>query len=198
VVRREKKLGIRADDTATIVFQNARIPRDHLLGGDETATDGFSAVLGALNATRPAVGIAGLGIAQAALDFTREQLALEGIEVEWGVGIRSRSAAQQALIEIEADIEAAMLDMLYAAWLSDGSKWQRLETTIGKAKCGEVARSAVRRCLDLLGGLGISHDYLLEKWFRDARITDLYGGTGEIQRLIIARDVLGYSAKELS
>ena len=198
VARREKKLGIRADDTATIVFQNARIPRDHLLGGDETATDGFSAVLGALNATRPAVGIAGLGIAQAALDFTREQLALEGIEVEWGVGIRSRSAAQQALIEIEADIEAAMLDMLYAAWLSDGSKWQRLETTIGKAKCGEVARSAVRRCLDLLGGLGISHDYLLEKWFRDARITDLYGGTGEIQRLIIARDVLGYSAKELS
>ena len=198
VTHREKKLGIHADDTATMVFQDARIPRDQLLGGDEKSTGGFSAVMSALNATRPAVGIAGLGIAQAALDFTREQLALEGIEVEWSAGIRSRSAAQQALIEIEADIEAALLDMLYAAWLSDGSTWQRLETTIAKAKSGEVARSAVRRCLDLLGALGISHDYLVEKWFRDARITDLYGGTGEIQRLIIAREILGYSSAELS
>jgi len=198
VTHREKKLGIRADDTATMVFQNARIPRDQLLGGDETATGGFSAVMSAMNATRPAVGTAGLGIARAALDFTREQFALEGIEVDWGAGKRARSVIQQELIEIEADIEAALLNMLYAAWLSDGAKWQRLETTIAKAKSGEVARSAVRRCLDLLGALGISHDYLIEKWFRDARITDLYGGTGEIQRLIIAREILGYSSAELS
>jgi acyl-CoA dehydrogenase len=198
VAYREKKLGIRADDTATMVFQDARIPQDHLLGGDEKSTRGFNAVMSALNATRPAVGIAGLGIARAALDFTREQFMQEGIEVDWGVGRSARSAIQQELIEIDADIEAALLNMLYAAWLSDGAKWQRLETTVAKAKSGEVARSAVRRCLDLLGGLGISHEYLMEKWFRDARITDLYGGTGEIQRLIIAREILGYSSAELT
>lgn len=198
VTNREKKLGIRADDTATIVFQDARVPLNHLLGGDAQATRGFNAVMTALNATRPAVGIAGLGIARAALDFTREQFMQQGIEVDWGVGRGARSAIQQELIEIDADIEAALLNMLYAAWLSDGAQWKRLETTVAKAKAGEVARSAVRRCLDLLGPLGISHEFLIEKWFRDARITDLYGGTGEIQRLIIARDILGYSSAELT
>lgn len=198
VTQRDKKLGIRADDTATMVFENARIPRDHLLGGDEHSTHGFSMVLSALNATRPAVAIAGLGIARAALDFTRDVLAQEGIKVDWGVGRNSRTAVEQELIEIEADIEAALLDLLYAAWVSDGVKWQRHEAAIAKAKSGEVARSAARRCIDLLGPLGISREYLLEKWLRDSRITDLYGGTGEIQRLIIARHILGYSSVELS
>ncbi|HKC51464.1 MAG TPA: acyl-CoA dehydrogenase family protein [Myxococcota bacterium] len=202
VTHKEKKLGIRADDTAAYVFRDCRIPRDHLLGGDESipkeGAGGFKGVMKTFNMTRPAVAAIGLGIAQAALDFTRDSLAAEGIEVDWSAGPHARSAAQQALIEIEADIEAAMLDVLHATWLSGESKPNNLEASISKAKGGEIARTATQRCLELLGSLGISQDFLIEKWFRDCRITDIYEGTGQIQRLIIARDILGYSAAELS
>jgi acyl-CoA dehydrogenase len=202
VTHKEKKLGIRADDTAAYVFRDCRIPRDHLLGGDESipkeGAGGFKGVMRTFNMTRPAVAAIGLGIAQAALDFTRDSLAAEGVEVDWNAGIHGRSAVQQELIEIEANIEAAMLSVLHASWLSGEAKPNNLEASISKAKGGEVARTATQRCIALLGSLGISLDYLLEKWFRDCRITDIYEGTGQIQRLIIARDILGYSAAELS
>jgi acyl-CoA dehydrogenase len=202
VTHKEKKLGIRADDTAAYVFRDCRIPRDHLLGGDESipkeGAGGFKGVMKTFNMTRPAVAAIGLGIAQAALDFTRDALAAEGVEVDWNAGVHGRSAAQQELVEIEADIEAAMLDVLHAVWLSGEAKPNNVEASISKAKGGEVARTATQRCLALLGSAGISYDHLLEKWFRDCRITDIYEGTGQIQRLIIARDILGYSAAELS
>jgi acyl-CoA dehydrogenase len=202
VTHKEKKLGIRADDTAAYVFSSCRIPRDHLLGGDESipkeGAGGFKGVMKTFNMTRPAVAAIGLGIAQAALDFARDALAAEGVEVDWNAGPHGRSAAQQELIEIEADIEAAMLDVLHAVWLSGEAKPNNVEASISKAKGGEVARTATQRCLALLGSVGISYDHLLEKWFRDCRITDIYEGTGQIQRLIIARDILGYSAAELS
>jgi acyl-CoA dehydrogenase len=202
VTHKEKKLGIRADDTAAYVFRDCRIPRDHLLGGDESipkqGAGGFKGVMKTFNMTRPAVAAIGLGIAQAALDFTRDALAREGVEVDWAAGQHARTAVQQELIEIEADIEAAMLGVLHATWLSGTAKPNNLEASISKAKGGEVARTATQRCLALLGSLGISHEFLLEKWFRDCRITDIYEGTGQIQRLIIAREILGYSAAELS
>ena len=202
VTHKEKKLGIRADDTAAMVFRDARIPRDHLLGGDETipkrGSGGFRGVMKTFNMTRPSVAALGLGIAQAALDFARDALAQEGIEVDWSVGKHGRSAIQQELIEIDADIEASMLQVLHASRLSSEGEANNLEASIAKAKGGEVARTATQRCLAILGGLGISREHLIEKWFRDCRITDIYEGTGEIQRLIIAREILGYSSAELS
>jgi len=202
VTHKEKKLGIRADDTAAYVFRDCRIPRDHLLGGDESiakqGAGGFKGVMKTFNMTRPAVAAIGLGIAQAALDFTKEALAKEGVEVDWSVGPHGRSAIQQELVEIEADIEAAMLDVLHATWLSGEAKPNNLEASIAKAKGGEVSRTATQRCIAILGSMGIAHEFLLEKWFRDCRITDIYEGTGQIQRLIIAREILGYSAAQLS
>ena len=202
VTHKEKKLGIRADDTAAMVFKDCRIPRDQLLGLNENipkqGSGGFRGVMKTFNNTRPFVAAIGLGMAQAALDFTRDALAQEGVEVDWDGGKHSRSAVQQELIEIEAEIEAGMLDVLHAAWLSGNGAPNNLEASIAKAKGGEVARTATSRCIELLGGLGITRDYLAEKWFRDARITDIYEGTGEIQRLIIAREILEYSSSELS
>ena len=198
VTQREKKLGIRGDDTATMVLRDARIPRDHLLGGDDQGSGGFRGVMKGLNRTRPTVASAGVGIAVAALDFTRDSLAEEGIEVDWGTGKHARTAVQQELIEIEADLEAAALALLHTAWLPNDSPRKTCVASIAKAKSGEATRTATQRCLQILGGLGLSREYVVEKWFRDCRITDIYGGTGEIQRLIIARDILGYSAAELS
>ena len=202
VTHKEKKLGIRADDTAAMVFKDCRIARDQLLGLNENipkqGAGGFRGVMKTFNNTRPFVAVIGLGMAQAALDFTRDALSQEGLEIDWDGGKHSRSAVQQELIEIEAEIEAGMLDVLHAAWLSGNGAPNNLEASIAKAKGGEVARTATSRCIELLGGLGITRDYLAEKWFRDARITDIYEGTGQIQRLIIARDILGYSSSELS
>jgi len=202
VTHKEKKLGIRADDTAAMVFRDCRIPRDHLLGGKESVSrkggGGFKGVMKTFNMTRPAVGAIGIGIAQAAIDFTKEELAREGIEIDYLAAPHARSAVVEKLIEIEADIDAAVLDIVHSAWMSGAGMHNNTEASIAKAKGGEVARTATQRCIELLGTLGISREYLLEKWFRDSRITDIYEGTGQIQRLIIARDILGYSAAELS
>jgi acyl-CoA dehydrogenase len=202
VTHKEKKLGIRSDDTAAMVFRDCRIPRDHLLGGDESipreGSGGFRGVMKTFNMTRPGVAALGLGIAQAALDFAHDALAKEGLERDYAKGLHARSAVEQKLLEIEADIEAAMLDVCHAAWLSSEGQSNNTEASIAKAKGGEVSRTATQRCLELLGTLGQSREYLVEKWFRDARITDIYEGTGQIQRLIIARDLLDYTAAELS
>jgi acyl-CoA dehydrogenase len=183
VAHKEKKLGIRADDTAAYVFKDCRIPRANLLGGDETiskqSSGGFVGVLKTFNMTRPAVAAGGLGMAQAALDFTRDRL-------------------REAGIGLEALIEAAELTILRAAWLSGEGKPNNLEASVCKAKTGTVVRQVTQGCIELLGPMGVSREHLLEKWFRDVRITDIYEGTGEIQRMITARELLGYTRAELN
>jgi acyl-CoA dehydrogenase len=201
VAGKEKKLGIRADDTAAYVFQDCRIPRGNLLGGNEEipkeSSGGFRGVMKTFNMTRPAVAAIGLGIAEAALDFTREALREAGIEVAYGPGLSAQSAAAQRFLELEALFDAAMLTVLRAAWLSDHGKPNNLESSICKAKAGTAVREITQGCIELLGPMGASREHLLEKWFRDVRITDIYEGTGQIQRLIIARDILGYGRDEL-
>ncbi|HEX2485664.1 MAG TPA: acyl-CoA dehydrogenase family protein, partial [Myxococcota bacterium] len=199
---KEKKLGIRADDTAAYVFQNCRIPRANLLGGDETipkeTSGGFRGVMKTFNMTRPAVAAIGLGIAEAALDFTRDQLRAAGFDVDaYGAGLRGQSAAVEKLHRLEALYEAAMLTVLNAAWLSDKGQPNNIEASVAKAKGGSAVREITQGCIEILGPLGVSREHLLEKWFRDVRITDIYEGTGQIQHLIIARTILGYGRNEL-
>jgi acyl-CoA dehydrogenase len=201
VAHKEKKLGIRADDTAAYVFKDCRIPRANLLGSEEAipkaGSGGFRGVMKTFNMTRPAVAAIGLGIAEAALDFTRDQLREAGIEIEYGAGIANQSAVARRFQRLEALYEAAMLTVLHAAWLSDHAKPNNTEASIAKAKGGSAVREITQGCIEILGPLGVSREHLLEKWFRDVRITDIYEGTGQIQRLIIARDILGYSSAEL-
>jgi acyl-CoA dehydrogenase len=201
VAGKEKKLGIRADDTAAYVFKDCRIPRDHLLGGKEeipkASSGGFRGVMKTFNMTRPAVAAIGLGIAEAALDFTRDALREAGIEIEYGPGLAGQTAAGQRFLELEALHEAAMLTVLRAAWLSDHGKPNNLESSICKAKAGAAVREITQGCIELLGPMGALREHLLEKWFRDVRITDIYEGTGQIQRLIIARTILDYGRNEL-
>jgi acyl-CoA dehydrogenase len=201
VAHKEKKLGIRADDTAAYVFENCRIPRDHLLGGREEIpkgeSGGFRDVMKTFNMTRPATAAFGLGIARAALDFTREQLEGAGVDLSYGAGIHGKSAAADRFQRLEALHEAAMLTVLHASWLSENGKHNNLEASISKAKGGSAVREITQGCIDLLGPLGVSREHLLEKWFRDVRITDIYEGTGQIQRLIIARTILDYDRTQL-
>jgi len=202
VAHKEKKLGIRADDTAAYVFEDCRIPRGNLLGGDETIpkenSGGFKGVLKTFNMTRPAVAAIGLGMAEAALDFTRDELAKAGIAIEYGGGMHTQSAVVARFLKLEALFEAAQLTILRAAWLSGQSQPNNLEASVCKAKAGTAVRKITQGCIEILGPMGISREHLLEKWFRDVRITDIYEGTGEIQRMIAARTILGYGRDELS
>jgi len=203
LVRKEKKLGIRSSDTAAYSFRNCRIPRTNLLGGDETVPVGggsasYRGVMKTFNMTRPAVASGGVAKARGALDFATSALAAEGLEVDWNRSHAQRSATEQKLIEMEADTEAATLSVLHAAWLADVGLPNNMESSICKAKGGEVCRTIPQGAMDLLGGMSISHDHLVEKYLRDGRISDIYEGTGQIQRLIIARGILGYSSEELT
>jgi acyl-CoA dehydrogenase len=201
VAHKEKKLGIRADDTAAYVFQDCRIPRDHLLGGDEDipkeSSGGFRGVMKTFNMTRPMVAAIGLGMAEAALDFTRDALAEAGIPITYGRASGTQPAAAERFIRLEAAFEAAKLATLRASWLADQGESNNMEASISKAKAGGAVREITQGCIEILGPMGVSRQHLLEKWFRDVRITDIYEGTGEIQRLIIARTLLGYSRHEL-
>ena len=149
------------------------------------------------NITRPLVAATGTGTVLACYDFITEALKKEGVEVDWEAGPQKRSATQQKMIELESQLEASILTTLYAAWLMDKGKPNNLESSISKAKGGDVCRGGAQLAIELLGAIGITHDQLVEKWFRDARITDIYEGTGEINRLVTARAILNYSSSDL-
>jgi acyl-CoA dehydrogenase len=204
IVRKEKKLGIRTSDTAAYNFDNCRIPRENLLGGDESVpkpgqgSASYKGVLKTFNMTRPGVAAGGIGKAKGALNWCVEALAKEGVEVDWEASVHNRTAAQQTLIEMEADTEAAALTVLRAAWLADKGQTNNVEASVSKSKGGDVCRTVPQRAMNLLGGMSISHDHLVEVFLRDGRISDIYEGTGQIQRLIIARNILEFSSAELS
>ena len=202
VAQKEKKLGIRADDTAAYVFRDCRIPRGNLLGGDESiprqSSGGFRGVMKTFNMTRPGVSAIGLGIAEAALDFTRDALRSCGIEIGYGGGLAGQSAVVERFVRLEALFEAAKLSVLRAAWLSSEGRPNNLESSMCKAKAGAAVREITQGCIEILGPMSVSREHLLEKWFRDVRITDIYEGTGEIQRMIVARGLLNYTRAELS
>ncbi len=202
VAHKEKKLGIRADDTAAYVFTDCRIPRENLLGGKEeipkAGSGGFKGVMKTFNMTRPLVAAIGLGMGEAALDFTREHLEASGVDLSYGGGEPGQSAAAAKFHALEATFEAAKLTILRAAWLADSGQPNNLESSITKAKTGAAVREITQGCIDILGPMAVSRDHLLEKWFRDVRITDIYEGTGEIQRMIIARDLFDYTRADLN
>jgi acyl-CoA dehydrogenase len=196
VTKLEHKLGIRASDTASIVFEDCRIPYDNILGDPEVVqkktTAGFKGVMATFDSTRPAVAAMALGVARAALEFTREKLEEQGIEFRYGVGKHRLSAVEKDMFEMEANLEAARLLNWRAASLMDYGIRNSLEASMAKQKAGRAATLVTQKCVELLGSIGYSRELLVEKWMRDCKINDIFEGTGQIQTLIVARHVLGF------
>jgi acyl-CoA dehydrogenase len=198
VVRLDKKMGIRASDTATIILTDCRIPKENLLGTADIDTKrGFSGVMQTFDNTRPVVAAMGVGVARAALEHTRKLLVREGIEVRYSGPLFTKSAAEAELIRMEAEWEAGRLLMLKAAWMADNAIPNSTEASMSKAKAARVANEITLRCVELCGVLGYSEEELLEKWARDSKIIDIFEGTQQIQMLIIARRLLGKRSSEL-
>jgi acyl-CoA dehydrogenase len=200
VLKVEHKLGIRASDTAMIVFEDCRIPADNILGSPEVknATEGFKGAMATFDATRPLVAASALGIGRAALDLAREELAKAGIEIRYGLPDAHLTAIERDFMEAESDLHAARLLTWRAAWMMDRGKRNNLEASMAKAKAGLAVTRATQKAVEFLGPLGYSRKLLLEKFMRDAKINDIFEGTQQINMLIVARRILGYSSKELS
>ncbi|MDN5856023.1 MAG: acyl-CoA dehydrogenase family protein [Actinomycetia bacterium] len=198
VERLEHKLGIRGSDTATIILDDCRVPKENLLGSPEIDTErGFGGVMQTFDNTRPLVAGMAVGCARAALEATRDQLAEVGIEVDYDASPQRQPAAAATYLAMEADWEAAYLLTLQAAWMADNSRPNSLEASMAKAKAGRVGNDITLRCVELAGTLGYGEHELLEKWSRDSKILDIFEGTQQIQQLIVARRLLGLSSTEL-
>jgi acyl-CoA dehydrogenase len=198
VARLEKKMGIRASDTATILLDNCRIPKDNLLGTpDVDPKKSFAGVMQTFDNTRPLVAAMSLGVARAALERTRELLEQEGVRIDYGTSAFAQSAVQAELLKMEADLEAARLLTLRAAWMADNKQPNSCEASMAKAKAGRVGNAITLRCVELLGALGYGETELIEKWARDSKILDIFEGTQQIQLLIIARRLLNLTSTQL-
>lgn len=200
VTKLEHKMGIRASDTASIVLQDCRVPFDHILGSPEVqvkTTTGFKGAMATFDATRPLVAATGIGVARAALELLKEILEKNGVTIRYGLPRQKLTNVEREVIDMEIMLRSAWLLVIKAVWMADTGKPNSLEASMAKVRAGDVVTKITQRAVEILGPLGYSRDLLLEKWFRDAKITDIYEGTGQINRLIVARQVLGYRGSEL-
>jgi acyl-CoA dehydrogenase len=195
ITKLEKKLGIRASDTAVVILEDCRIPLENMLGGH--TGKGFKGAMATFDSARPAAAANGVGVARATLDFLKEQLALNGIAIRYGVPRNLLTSLERDIVDMEAQLRAAWLLVLKAAWLVDQRKPNTLESSMCKVKAGDIVTRITQKGIEMMGALGYSRRLLLEKWMRDGKVSDLFEGTGQINRLVIARRILGYSGKEL-
>ncbi len=191
----ENKLGLRASDTAVVILEDCRLPLENMLGSH--STKGFKGAMATFDKARPAAAANGVGVARATLDFLKEQLELNGVKIRYGLPRNLMSSIEREIVDMEAQLRAAWLLVLKAAWLVDQKKPNTMESSMSKAKAGDIATKITQKGIELMGSLGYSRQLLLEKWARDAKVTDLFEGTGQINRLIIARRILGFSSKQL-
>ncbi len=209
--KKETKLGIRASHTAEVVLEDCRIPLENLLGGTEKlerklerARTGESSgrasnALATFELTRPMVAASALGIAQAAYEWTLAYLgdgAIAADPLEAALDQSStackpplqRQSNQQVLAQVATEIEAARLLVQRAAWMGrNGMPMTGGQGSMSKLKAGQVAVWVTRTVMDLVGPFAYTRECPLEKWFRDAKIYELFEGTAEIQRLVISR-----------
>jgi acyl-CoA dehydrogenase len=205
----EKKLGIRASDTATLRFDNCRVPNGNLLGsaevrkkdatktGAKTGDEGLKGAMATFDASRPIVAAMATGVGRAALDFLKEELENQGIEIRYDAPPRELTAIERDVIEMEAELQAARLLTWRAAWMMNTGKRNNLEASMAKAKAGLAVTKITQKAVQILGPVGYSKKLLVEKWMRDAKINDIFEGTQQINQLIVARRILDYPSAML-
>ncbi|HVB62176.1 MAG TPA: acyl-CoA dehydrogenase family protein, partial [Ktedonobacteraceae bacterium] len=186
VGRIEEKMGLRASQTAELIYENCRVPKDHLLAGrDQSKKAGFKAAMGTLDATRPMVGALAVGIARAAYETTCQWV---NEELPRGYPAHKRSAIEDELEEIGQEIEMARFLVWRAAWMADRRIPNSKEASMSKAYAGGLVMKATAAGVRITAtGETSEHKLFLNKWFRDAKVFDIFEGTAQIQRLVIAR-----------
>jgi len=186
VGRIEEKMGMRASQTAELIFANCRIPKDNLLNGREGSKKaGFKAAMGTLDATRPMVGALAVGIARAAYETTCQWVQEE---LPKGYPAQKRREIEHTLEEIRQELEMARFLAWRAAWMADKRIPNSKEASMSKAYAGELVMKSTATAVRITApGENSEYKQLIQKWFRDAKVFDIFEGTAQIQRLVIAR-----------
>jgi alkylation response protein AidB-like acyl-CoA dehydrogenase len=182
--KKENKLGLRASDTSTVIFEDCRVPKENLLG---EPGHGFIDALKILDGGRISIAALGVGMAQgayeAALQYAKQRK-------QFGRPIADFQAIQFKLADMATEIDAARLLMHRAAWMKDQGMQTTAQSSIAKLYAGEVAVRVANECVQIHGGYGYIKDYPAEKFYRDVKLCTIGEGTSEIQRLVIAREIL--------
>jgi butyryl-CoA dehydrogenase len=182
--RREEKMGLRASNTVELLLDDCRIPKENLLGKEGI---GFKIAMVALDSGRIGIASQSLGIARACL---HEAVAYAETRKQFGKNIGSFQAIQWMIADTAAEIEAAHWMTLYAADRKDQALPFTKEASMAKLFASEMANRAAYRAVQIHGGYGYMRDYKVERLYRDARVTAIYEGTSEVQRIVIAREVM--------
>jgi acyl-CoA dehydrogenase len=143
------------------------------------------------------VAASALGIGRAALEFVKEEFQKQGVEIRYGLSPYQLTAIEKEVHQMEANLQAARLLTWRACWMMDRKMRNNLEASMAKAKAGLAVTLVTQKAVELMGPLGYSREILLEKWMRDAKINDLFEGTGQINMLIVARRILNFSRDQL-
>jgi alkylation response protein AidB-like acyl-CoA dehydrogenase len=192
VTRDEEKLGLNSSVTNDIVVEDARVGRDRLLHEENR---GFRVAMVTLDGGRIGIAAQALGIAQAAYDVAREYATERRA---FGHRIGDFQAIQHKLANMSMEIDAARLLVYRAAWLKQEGRPHTEEGAKAKLFASEMARRQTAEAIQVLGGYGYTKEFPVERYYRDAKITEIYEGTSEIQRLVIARSILGLTERSLA
>ena len=190
ITREEEKLGLHSSTTSDLVLEDARVDRDRLL---HEAGRGFRVAMATLDGGRIGIAAQAIGIAQAAYDVARAY-ALE--REQFGRRIGDFQAIQWKLADMATEIDAARLLTYRAAWLKQEGRPHAADGAKAKLFASEMARRQTAEAIQILGGYGYTREFPVERYYRDAKITEIYEGTSEIQRLVIARSILGRQMRE--
>jgi alkylation response protein AidB-like acyl-CoA dehydrogenase len=190
VTREEEKLGLNSSTTSDIVVDGARVGRDRLLHEEGR---GFRVAMATLDGGRIGIAAQAVGIAQAAFDVAR-RYAQE--REQFGRRIGDFQAIQWKLADMATELDAARLLTYRAAWLKQEGRPHAAEGAKAKLYASEMARRQTAEAIQILGGYGYTKEFPVERYYRDAKITEIYEGTSEIQRLVIARSLLGRQLRE--
>jgi alkylation response protein AidB-like acyl-CoA dehydrogenase len=183
--KKEDKMGWRASDTRELIFEDAVVPKENLLGQPGY---GFINFLKTLDAGRIGIAALSLGIAEGAYD---EALRYAGIRKQFGRAIGSFQGINFQLADMALEIEAGTHLLYHAAWLKQNGKPFKKEAAMAKLFCSELAMRTTTKAVQIFGGYGYTTEYPVERMMRDAKVCEIGEGTSEIQRLVIARQILG-------
>jgi len=186
--KKEEKLGIRSSDTSTLILENCKVPKENVLG---EVGKGFAIAMNALDNSRIGIAAQGLGIAQgayeAALKYSKER-------ETFGKPIAAHQSISNYLADMALRIDAARLQVYKAAWAKqqhyeNNAPRHTIEASFAKLNAGDTAMWVSEKAVQILGGYGYTTEFPVERFFRDAKITQIYEGTQEVQRLVIAREI---------
>lgn len=191
VARIERKMGLRGSETAGLICEDCRVPGEALLGGEDryARKEGFKGAMGTFDMTRPTVAVMAVGIGRAAFDRA-EECARELFDLRRPLPRVQR--VKEKLSAMRAKLDTARLLCWRAAWLLDKGKPNTVDAATAKAYAPVAALQVIRSAMDIMSEAGVRHDTLIEKWFRDIKVFDLFEGTGQVQRVVIAKRLAGY------